>query len=676
MKSDKSLSLFEAANQAKKLRKEINYHSHRYYALDNPEIPDAAFDALLHRLIELETTFPELITPDSPTQRVGGSPSEAFARVAHLTPMRSLGNAFSGEDLRAFDNRVRTALGKDSIEYVVELKIDGLAINLTYQDGRLIRGATRGDGAEGEDVTTNIRTIRSVPLALAENGKEVPKLLEVRGEVYMPRREFERLNSERESVGEPLMANPRNAAAGSIRQLDPRITAKRALDVFIYGIGVRSNADFETHADMLEYLKEIGFKINSRYQVFDDINQVIAYCSSWTETRKELPYDIDGMVVKVNNIEDQEALGATAKDPRWAIAYKFPAEQATTVVEDIFVGVGRTGTLTPTAILKPVRLAGSVISRATLHNEDYVKEKDIRVGDTVIIHKAGDVIPEVVSVVKENRNGGEQPFVMPDKCPECGSKAVRREGEAAYKCINNKCPALQREGLIHFVARDAMNIEGLGPSVLTSLLEAGLVTDVADLYKLTEEKLLELERIGPKSAQNLINAIEASKQAGLSRVLFGLGIRYVGVKAAGTIARHFGDVDKIINSNFDELIQLEDIGEKIAESIVAHFAMPENIDLIEKLKQAGVKLTEDMPLMAEGQPLSGNTFVLTGTLSQLTRSEAAKLIESMGGKVAGSVSKKTSFVVAGDEAGSKLEKAQQLGVPVLSEDEFINMTKV
>ena len=675
MNFETPLNLAEAAESVKKLRHEINYHSHRYYALDNPEITDATFDAMLQQLIKLETAFPELISPDSPTQRVGSAPNAAFDRVAHPTPMRSLGNAFSAEDLQAFDNRVKAALGKDAVDYVVELKIDGLAINLIYQEGRLLRGATRGDGTEGEDVTSNIRTIRSVPLVLAGGIKDIPALLEVRGEVYMPRREFERLNSEREKAGEQLMANPRNAAAGSLRQLDPRITAQRSLDVFIYGIGVRENIEFNTHAEMLEYLKRLGLKINSRYKVFSDISEVINYCSSWTEKRNELPYDIDGMVIKVNSLEDQEVLGATAKDPRWAIAYKFPAEQATTVVEDIFVGVGRTGTLTPTAILKPVRLAGSVISRATLHNEDYVKEKDIRVGDTVIIHKAGDVIPEVVSVVKSSRTGSEQPFVMPDKCPECRSKAVRREGEAAYKCVNKNCPALKREGFIHFVARDAMNIDGLGPAVLASLLEADLVSDVADLYKLNEQDLLKLERMGPKSAQNLLAAIEISKQAGLARVLFGLGIRYVGVKAAGTIARHFGNIDEVTKAGFDQLVQLEDIGEKIAESLVAYFALPENLALVEKLRKAGLKLTEDKLQTTGEQPFAGKTFVLTGTLAQLTRADATKLIESLGGKVAGSVSKKTSYVVAGEEAGSKLEKAQQLGVAVLSEDEFIHLAK-
>ncbi|MGI6092549.1 MAG: NAD-dependent DNA ligase LigA [Veillonellaceae bacterium] len=668
-------TLAEAAVMAKDLRQQINHHNHCYYVLDNPEITDAIYDKLVRQLIELEKAFPELITADSPTQRVGAAPAAGFERVTHLTPLKSLSNAFSREELMAFDSRVKSGLGVDNIEYVVEHKIDGLAINLTYEKGILARGATRGDGIEGEDVTANIRTIRSVPLRLIAKDFEIPELLEVRGEVYMPRQAFERLNRERKEKDEPPLANPRNAAAGSLRQLDPQATANRALDVFIYGIGVSGNIKFDTHAEMLRYLATLGFKVNPHYQVFGSIVEVIDYCESWSDKRNELPYDIDGLVIKVNNMAYQQALGATAKDPRWAIAYKFPAEQATTVVEDIFVGVGRTGALTPTAILRPVRLAGSVISRATLHNEDYIQEKDIRVGDTVIIHKAGEVIPEVIAVVKEKRTGKEKPFVMPGICPECGSSAVRKPGEAAHKCINPSCPALRREGLIHFVSRDAMNIEGLGPAVITTLLDAGLLNDAADFYKLTVEDLVKLERMGQKSAQNLVDAIDKSKQAGLARVLFGLGIRYVGVKAAGIIARHFGTIDAVMRASLDELMKLDEIGGKIAESVVGYFTSTDNLELVERLKQFRVRMTEDKPTNQGEQLFAGLTFVLTGTLVGMTRAEATDLIESLGGKVSGSVSKKTSYVVVGAEAGSKLEKARQLGVAVLTEEQFKDLAQ-
>lgn len=666
-------SVAEASREAEQLRRQLHYHNYRYYVLDDPEIEDRTFDAMLQRLIELEQAFPDLVTPDSPTQRVGGAPADGFERMIHLTPMRSLGKAFSAGELLAFHNRVTAALGTDAVEYVVELKIDGLAINLVYENGKLIRGVTRGDGVAGEDVTGNIRTIRSVPLELQPVDGKIPPLLEVRGEVYMPKREFERLNLERKAAGETLLANPRNAAAGSLRQLDPQITSQRALDTFLYGIGVHQEANLMTHEETLQYLKALGFRTNPLYRVFDNISPAVQYCIDWADQRSELPYDIDGMVIKVNSLAAQEQLGSTAKDPRWAIAYKFPAEQVTTVVEDIFVGVGRTGVLTPTAILQPVRIAGSTVSRATLHNEDYITEKDIRIGDTVIIHKAGDIIPEVVAVVADSRHGSERPFVMPADCPECGSPAVRQAGEAARKCTNPHCPALLREGLIHFVSRDAMNIEGMGPAVITGLLDTELVRDAADFYHLTADELLTMERMGEKSANNLLDAIDKSRQAGLARLLFALGIRFVGVKAAGILARHFGSVEAIKKADCEELTQLDEIGIKIAESIVAYFGTTENIMLIQRLQQAGVKTTEDISEPAGAQPLTGKTFVLTGTLEAMTRSEAADLIESLGGKAAGSVSRKTSYVVAGTEAGSKLDKANQIGIPVLSETEFLQM---
>ncbi|WP_312517098.1 NAD-dependent DNA ligase LigA [Anaerospora sp.] len=656
------------AQEIDELRRLLHYHSHRYYVLDAPEIEDAEFDRLYQRLVKLEQDHPELITPDSPTQRVGGTPAEGFERVAHSVPMLSLSNAFSAEDLLAFDTRVRNGLPDDSLEYVVELKIDGLAINLVYESGRLLRAATRGDGTEGEDVTSNVRTIRAVPLVL--NG-QVPPVMEVRGEAYMPRPAFDRLNDERLEAGEPLLANPRNAAAGSLRQLDSRVTASRTLDIFVYGMGAREELAVTTHDQTLQFLQELGFKVNPHYRVCKTISEVIAYCQSWAEKRVDLPYDIDGLVIKVNSLAGQRQLGSTAKDPRWAIAFKFPAEQATTIVEDIVVRVGRTGVLTPTAVLRPVRLAGSTVSRATLHNEDFIKEKGICIGDTVIIHKAGEIIPEVISVVESRRTGAEKSFVMPATCPECGSMVLRIPGESAHKCINSACPALLREGLIHFVSRDAMNIDGLGQAVVTSLVDAGLVADAADLYTLTAEQVLNLERMGPKSAQNLIEAIAASKQAGLARLLFGLGIRFVGAKAAATLARHFGDIELLAKASADELTALDEIGPRIAESVVEYFARPEAERLITKLTAAGVKLTEEIRRTTGILPLTGKTFVLTGTLPTLTRNDAAELIESQGGKVTSSVSKKTDYVVAGEEAGSKLDKAQKLSITVLNEAELM-----
>lgn len=656
------------------LRKELQYHTYRYYVLDDPEIEDRQFDVLMRRLIELEAAYPNLITTDSPTQRVGGIVAGGFKSVTHLSPMRSLGNAFSAEELVAFHNRVQSGLGiEEKTEYIVELKMDGLAINLTYEKGHLVSGVTRGNGNQGEDVTSNIRTIKSVPLILHGDAATIPPLLEVRGEVYMPKREFERLNREREEAGEPLLANPRNAAAGSLRQLDPKITAERALDIFVYGIGMYTGVELTTHGQMLEYLNQLGLKINSQYKIFETIEDVITYCTNFAEKRFELPYAIDGMVIKVNDLASQHALGYTAKDPRWAIAYKFPAEQAITVVEDIFVGLGRTGVLTPTAILRPVKVAGSTISRATLHNLDYIEEKDIRIGDTVVIHKAGEVIPKVLSVVLEKRTGEEIPFVMPQTCPECGGQVVRQDGEAAHKCINSHCPALFREGLIHFVSRDAMNIDGLGPAVLNALVDTNLVKDVADLYQLEMEQVLTVPRMALKSAENLLTAIEASKQAGLARLLFALGIRHVGVKAAGIVARHFGNIEDIKKASVEELLQLDEIGGKIAESIVAYFAEAENIELIERLRSAGVKTTEEKQVIEENELFAGKTFVLTGTLEKMSRNQAADIIQKLGGKVSGSVSKKTSYVVAGAEAGSKLDKAQQLGVEVLNEEQFIKM---
>ncbi len=664
----------QAEQEMIQLRKEINYHMHRYHVLDNPEIDDYTYDMMFRKLNELEGQYPDLITPNSPTRRVGAEPAAGFQKVTHFTPMRSLGNVFSDAELINFHQRVQSGLETTrEIEYVIEHKIDGLAINLVYEDGKLVRAATRGDGVTGEEVTANIKTIRSIPLELHADKIAVPHFLEVRGEVYMPKEAFRRLNEDRAENDEPLFANPRNAAAGSLRQLDPKEAAKRSLDSILYGIGAHEGIEIKTHQMTLTYLEAWGFKINRAYKVTRDIHEAAAYCESWADKRNDLPFAIDGMVMKVNDLAAQELLGATAKDPRWAIAYKFPPEQAITVVENIVISIGRTGVLTPTADLTPVLLSGSTVSRATLHNEDYIKEKDIRIGDTVLIHKAGEIIPEVITVLTDRRTGAEKVFVMPHICPACGSEAKRLDEEAAYRCTNEVCPALIREKIIHFVSRDAMNIDGLGPAVVMSLLAANVIKDVADLYQVTKEQLLNLERMGEKSANNLLYAIEASKDAGLARVLFGLGIRFVGVKAAMTLAKHFGSIDALQLATVDKLILLDDIGEKIAQSVVAYFKQPLQIELIEKLKMFGVKLTLEKTTEEIPQIFAGLTFVLTGTLPTLTRKQAADQIESRGGKVSGSVSKKTSYVLAGTEAGSKLDKAEKLGIAIIDEATLLAM---
>lgn len=632
--------------------------------------------------------------------------------------MMSLSNAFDREELEAFDARVRKALGVDAVEYVAELKIDGVAVSLSYEEGRLVRGATRGDGERGEDVTQNLKTIASVPLRLLR-----PVTIDVRGEVYMPREAFEELNRRREAEGQPLFANPRNASAGSLRQLDPRITAERPLDIFCYGIGyleipsgaapdggaeaagAAAGADTAgadragpaagaglggtgagpgpagaggarpaTHKEALELLRELGFKVNPHWRLCRGIGEVIEYCRHWTEQRRSLPYEIDGVVVKVNRFDYQERLGVTAKSPRWAIAYKFPADQVTTVVRDIVVNVGRTGAITPMAILDPVRVAGTTVSRATLHNEDYIRQKDIRIGDTVVIQKAGDIIPEVVRVVESQRTGAERPFEMPKACPACGGAVVRPEGEAVARCVNASCPAQLVEGIIHFASRDAMDIEGLGPALAAALVEKGLVSNVADLYSLTKEQLVQLERMGEKSASNLLAALEASKGRGLARVLYALGIRHVGEGTAAELAAHFGSMDALARASVDELTAVPDIGEKIARSIVEYFAEPRNLAVIEALKAAGVKMTEDAPPAGEGErPLEGKRFVITGTLSGMTRQEAEAAIKRLGGTTSGSVSRNTDYLVVGASPGSKLQKALDLGVPILDEEAFLKL---
>lgn len=661
--------------EADKLRREIRHNEYLYYVLDAPEITDAEYDRMMVRLRELEARYPDSIPADSPTQRVGGRASSQFTEVRHLEPLLSLGNVFSAEELRAFDERVRSGLPAGSkVEYVMEPKIDGLACSLIYENGKLVRAATRGDGVVGENVTANVRTIRSIPLTLkVPEGEAVPELLDVRGEVYMPRQAFMRLNEQRAERGESEFANPRNAAAGSLRQLDPQVTASRSLSFFAYylvGEGAQPK-----HSESLALLARYGFKVSENYKVVENIDEAIKYIGDFNELRQGLAYDTDGAVIKVNDVYQQRILGATGKDPRWATAYKYPPEQAETTLEDIDWRVGRTGVLTPTAVLTPVKLSGSVISRATLHNEDFIRAKDIRVGDRVVINKAGEIIPEVLRVVVEKRTGDEKEVEIPSICPECGWRVERQGEEAAIRCTNPHCPALGREGLIHFVSRDAMNIDGCGPSVINALLDAGLVRDAADLYSLRKDDLLKLERMGEKSADNLLAALDESKKNELDKLLFALGIRHVGAKVARILATEFGSMEKLQQAQPEELAQIRDIGDKIAESAVTWLNVPANIDLVERLAAAGLTMTFTPPASQEDNPFFGKTLVFTGTMPTLGRAEAKTMAQDVGAKVSGSVSKKTDYVIAGAEAGSKLEKAQQLGVTVIDEAEFLRLLK-
>lgn len=661
--------------EAEKLRREIRHNEYLYYVLDAPEITDAEYDRMMVRLRELEARYPDSIPADSPTQRVGGRASSQFTEVRHLEPLLSLGNVFSAEELRAFDERVRSGLPAGSkVEYVMEPKIDGLACSLIYENGKLVRAATRGDGVVGENVTANVRTIRSIPLTLkVPEGEAVPELLDVRGEVYMPRQAFMRLNEQRAERGESEFANPRNAAAGSLRQLDPQVTASRSLSFFAYylvGEGAQPK-----HSESLALLARYGFKVSENYKVVENIDEAIKYIGDFNELRQGLSYDTDGAVIKVNDVYQQRILGATGKDPRWATAYKYPPEQAETTLEDIDWRVGRTGVLTPTAVLTPVKLSGSVISRATLHNEDFIRAKDIRIGDRVVINKAGEIIPEVLRVVAEKRTGDEKEVEIPSVCPECGWRVERQGEEAAIRCTNPHCPALGREGLIHFVSRDAMNIDGCGPSVINALLDAGLVRDAADLYSLRKDDLLKLERMGEKSADNLLAALAESKKNELDKLLFALGIRHVGAKVARILATEFGSMEKLQQAQPEELAQIRDIGDKIAESAVTWLNVPANIDLVERLAAAGLTMTFTPPASQEDNPFFGKTLVFTGTMPTLGRAEAKTMAQDVGAKVSGSVSKKTDYVIAGAEAGSKLEKAQQLGVTVIDEAEFLRLLK-
>jgi DNA ligase (NAD+) len=663
------MDLRTAEEKINELRSLLTEYGYQYHVLDKPSVPDSEYDRLMLELIDLEGKFPELKSSDSPTVRVGGSVLDQFEKVVHPTPMLSLGNAFNESDLKDFDRRIRQVVG-DDFSYVCELKIDGLAVSLRYEDGLFIQGATRGDGTVGEDITANIKTIKSVPLRLREAVS-----LEVRGEAYMPKRSFEALNKAKDERGEEPFANPRNAAAGSLRQLDPKIAASRNLDVFLYGIGETGESGVVSHSEGLDYLDQLGFKTNKERRKCTNIEEVIQYVKSWVEKRPNLSYEIDGIVIKVDSLQQQEELGRTAKSPRWAIAYKFPAEEVVTTLLDIELSVGRTGVLTPTAILEPVKVAGTTVKRASLHNEDLIREKDIKIGDKVVIKKAGDIIPEVVNVIAEQRTGKEIHFQMPTHCPECNSDLVRLEGEVALRCINPKCPAQIREGLIHFVSRDAMNIDGLGEKVVSQLFAEKLITDVADIYKLTSEQLLGLERMGEKSASNLLTAIEASKANSLEKLLFGLGIRHVGAKAAKTLAQSFGSILKLSEATKEDLLAINEIGEKMADSIVTFFDQEEAQELVNELKLAGVNMEYKgtMPISAEESSslFAGKTIVLTGKLEQLSRNEAKDRLEALGANVSGSVSKKTDIVIAGAEAGSKLTKAEQLGIEIWDEERLL-----
>lgn len=665
----------ELKKEVNELRAAIRKHEYDYYVLDMPTVSDGEYDNLVIKLREIEKEYPLLITSDSPTQRVSGTASGLFTQVRHITPLLSLGNAFSEGEIREFDRKVREGLPLDTeIEYVVEPKIDGLACSLIYENGKLVRAATRGNGTVGENVTNNVRTIRSIPLVLnVAEGEEVPELLDVRGEVYMPRKSFMKLNAQRVDEGEAEFANPRNAAAGSLRQLKAEVTDKRSLAFFAYAIGDGAK---ETHSASMEMLSKYGFKTTENWVKVKNIEDVLKKIKEHDARRKTLAYDTDGAVTKVDAVWQQNLLGATGKDPRWAIAYKYPPEQAETKLEDVIFQVGRTGVLTPTAVLTPVRLSGSTISRATLHNEDFINEKDIRIGDYVVINKAGEIIPEVLFVVKEKRTGEEKELKMPAKCPECDWDVVRKEGEAAYRCTNPHCPALGREGLIHFTSKNALDIDGCGPAVVNQLIKASLIKDVADLYLLGRQELLLLDRMGEKSADNLLNALKKSKEQSLDRVLFGLGIRHVGVKAARIIALEFGDIDRVIKASAEDFAAINEIGPVIAESIVTYFENPTNLDLIERLKEAGLKMvmTKSSANNTE-HPLFDKSVVFTGTMANLGRAEAKTMALDVGAKVIGSVSKKTDYVVAGVEAGSKLLKAEKLGVKVLTEDEFLKLVK-
>ncbi|MCX6345693.1 MAG: NAD-dependent DNA ligase LigA [Armatimonadetes bacterium] len=664
------------------LRRRLDRANYLYYVKDQPEISDAQYDSLMRALQELEARYPQAVTPESPTQRVGATPLTEFTPHVHLAPMLSLANAFGEDELRAFDERCHKALelpSDEPIEYVCELKFDGLAVSLTYQDGKLIAGATRGNGMQGENITENLKTIKAIPLNMHNSkldkpgAKPIPNLVEVRGEAILTHDEFHRINDEREESGEPTFANPRNAAAGSLRQLDPKITAMRRLTMFCYGVGAYEGVDFESQNKVLCALGDWGFKVNPNVKVCTNIDEVAAYINDWHTKKEKLPYDIDGMVVKVNSFAYQSQLGSVARSPRWAVAYKYPAMQATTVIIDIIVGVGRTGALTPVAIMEPVEVSGVTVSRATLHNEDEVHRKDVRIGDTVVIQRAGEVIPEVVEVVKEKRKGTEVEFHMPTKCPVCNADVERAPGEAVARCVGIACPAQIRENIIHFTSRTAMDMDGIGPALVDQLIESGLIHDPADLFFLKAENMAILDRMAQKSAENAYNAIQASKTAPLSRLIYALGIRHVGERTAAALAEHFGNIDAVTNASEEVLAEVPDVGPVVAASVVRFFHQEETAEVLRKLKEAGIDPKVEGRQQTEA--FAGKSIVFTGALTKLTREQAEQLVYKLGASPSSSVSKKTSLVVAGEKAGSKLDKAHSLGVPVISEDEFLEMVK-
>lgn len=655
-------------SRVKELHQLLHRYNREYHVLDNPTVPDSEYDQLLHELISIEEKHPELKTDDSPTVRVGGPPLSQFEKINHDTPMLSLGNAFNEEDLRKFDQRVREKV--DSVRYTCELKIDGLAVSLKYVNGRFVQGLTRGDGTTGENITENLKTIHAIPLTIKE-----PLSIEVRGEAYMPRKSFISLNEQKEQNGEQLFANPRNAAAGSLRQLDSKLTAKRKLDIFLYSVNDLTEIEADSQSEALNNLDELGFKTNKERETFDDIEGVLSFISKWTEQRNNLSYDIDGIVIKVDDLSQQEELGFTQKSPRWAIAYKFPAEEVLTTLTDIELSIGRTGVVTPTAILEPVKVAGTTVSRASLHNEDLIHEKDIRIGDKVVIKKAGDIIPEVVKSIAEERSEDSEIYHMPTHCPSCEHELVRIEGEVALRCINPKCSAQLVEGMIHFVSRQAMNIDGLGDKIIEQLYQNDKIKDVADLYYLTKDDLLPLERMGEKKVNNLITAIEASKAKSLEHLLFGLGVRHLGTKASRVIAEKYETIDRLFEVTIEDLTEIPDVGHKMAQSLVTYMENDDIKVLIDKLKQKNVNMTYTGIKQSEieGHPdFTGKTFVLTGKMTEMTRPEATKVIQSLGAKVTGSVTKNTDVVIAGEDAGSKLEKAEKLNIEVWSEEDWLN----
>ena len=657
-------------NEIEQLREKLRYHEYRYYVLDDPEISDAAFDRMMDRLKELEAAHPELITPDSPSQRVGGAPREGFQTVRHARPMLSLDNAFSYDALRDWDRRVREGSGHEKIEYIAEHKFDGLSISLQYEDGMLARGVTRGDGTTGEDVTPNVKTIRSIPLRIEGATLKKAKLkgdFEVRGEILMPRKSFEALNRQQEQSGGKIFANPRSAAAGSVRVLDPSITASRRLEFFAYYLLVDGKVPFAKHSDSLQVLKQLHFRASDDWKLCAGIDEVFAYCDAWDAKREKLPYEIDGVVIKVNSIAIQNELGYTAKAPRWAIAYKYPAQQESTVVNDIRVQVGRTGALTPVAVLEPVQVGGVTVSRATLHNMDEIERLGLQIGDTVLVERAGEVIPHILKVTKEGKH--RKPFRMPKHCPECGSTIHKSEDEVAYRCVNAACPAKRKESLLHFASRHAMNIDGLGDKIVDQLVDKGLVKDVADLYSLKLDEVAALERMAEKSAQNLLNEIEASKKNSLARLIYALGIRFVGERTGQLLAEHFSSLEELAAAKEEQLTEVPEVGPKVAASIAEFFSEPANRQLIKKLHRAGVRPTAEKREV-KSQKFAGKSFVFTGGLANRSREEAGELVKQHGGKVSGSVSKKTDYVVVGAEPGSKHEKAKELGVPILTESEF------